>query len=135
MNDYLLLYFLTWFGISGTLLTTTFLLYIAIMHMNKVRDTILYGSGVVRWVCYFLLACGLVSNTLLNWWFLTVTYYELPIGLKFMGWTKLPKLRIETLSTGRIVRHKYESDGLRNMQSLYWCKNWLTPFDIGHCEK
>jgi len=133
--DVFWMYPIIWLGISATLLISTFLLYIAIMHMKKLRDRLLDGSRVVRWVCYFLIATGLISNTMLNWWVLTITYYELPVGLTFKGWNKLPTFRIETMSTFRIVRHKYESDGLRNKQSLFWCRQWLEPFDIAHCEK
>ena len=102
------------------LLVGTFLLYVAIVKMNEVKDTLFAGSLIVRWICFSLLAAGLVFDTLLNWWFLTVTYYEIPR---------------EFLSTARITRHKFNSGGFRYIQSLYWCKNWLTPFDIGHCDK
>ena len=127
------LYILIWAAVSTTLIISTFALYIAIMHMQKLRKQILDGSLVVRWICYFLIALGLLSNTALNWWFLTVTYYEPP----FCVWYKSGKIkfRIETLSTGRIVRHMYESDGLRQDQSIWWCTHWLTPFDIDHCKR
>ena len=129
----ILFYILIWAAVSATLLLSTFLLYIAIMHMQKLRVQLTDGSRIVRWVCYFLISIGLISNTALNWWFLTIMYYELPFGV----WIKKGKLtfRIETMSTGRIVRHKYESHGFRHNQSMWWCKNWLSPFDFDHCDK
>jgi len=127
------LYLLVWAAVSATLLLCTFTLYIAIMYMKKLEVKLLYGAGIVRWVCYLLIAIGLVFNTALNWWFLTIAYYELPFGAYVQN--RQIKFRIETLSTGRIVRHKYESDGFRQIQSLWWCEHWLTPFDIEHCLK
>ena len=129
----ILFYILIWAAVSATLLVSTFLLYIAIMHLQKVRKQIMDGSLVVRWVCYFFVLLGLISNTALNWWFLTIAYYELPFG----AWIKKGKLvfRMETLSTGRIVRHMYESDGLRQKQSIWWCAHWLSPFDFDHCKR
>jgi len=114
------LYPLIWIWVSAVLLLTTFVLYVAIMKMNEVRDTLFSGSVIVRWTCFALLALGLASDTLLNWWFLTITYCELPR---------------EFLSTARIRRHKFKSSGFRQVQSLWWCDNWLTPFDIGHCKE
>ena len=73
----------------------------------------------VRWTCYAIVFVGLVLDTLLNWFFLSVTYLELPH---------------EFLATRRVVRHKYHSRGWRHLQSLWWCKNWLAPFDARHCE-
>ena len=131
VNDYRL-YFLIWLATSATLLPLTFLLYIAIMHMRKERDRLMDGSRLVRWVLYFLIAGGLISNTLLNWIFYSVAYLELPFGVSLRG-GKI-KFRVETMSTGRIVRHKYESSGWRHKQSMWWCQHWLTPFHLTHCE-
>jgi hypothetical protein len=113
------IYLLVWAGVSVSLLIGTFLFYVALMKMRDVQAAIFDGSIVVRYTCWFLLIGGLIFDTLLNWWFLTITYYEIPQ---------------EFLSTARIVRHKKQSNGFRQIQSLYWCKYWLTPFDIHHCD-
>jgi hypothetical protein len=114
------IYFLTWLGISVTLFISTFLFFVAIMKMREMQDTINQLHWSVRWVCYLLLAIGLVLDTALNWILLTVAFYEIPQ---------------EFLSTSRVIRHKFHSGGFRNQIALWFCKNWLTPFDSRHCEE
>lgn len=113
---------LMWVGISFVLFVNTFIFYLAVM---KLRDA--QKSGLLECVHvsvhrlgYAILFVGLVLDTLLNWILLTITFWELPK---------------EFLSTTRIVRHKFRSYGWRHTQSVWWCRNWLTPFDELHCER
>jgi hypothetical protein len=115
-----LIYILDWIGISAFLFVMTFVFFVAIMKMREIQDAIFKLHWLVRWVCYLILFIGLIFDTLLNWVFLTISFVELPH---------------EFLSTSRVIRHKYNSAGWRNAQSMWWCKNWLTPFDERHCEK
>jgi len=111
--------YLIWLAVALALFTLTFIFFVAIMKMREVKDEIFRLHWSVRWLCYGILAVGLVLDTLLNWIVLTVSFYELPQ---------------EFLSTSRVVRHKYNSGGFRQLQANWWCKNWLTPFDSKHCE-
>jgi hypothetical protein len=110
-----------WFWLKGTLFLflTTFLLYIAIMFIKEKQDVLYAGPGIVRWICFFFLFLGLVSDTALNWWSMTVFYLEIPK---------------EFLTTARVVRHLKTGSGWRYTQSVYWCHYWLTPFDPNHCK-
>ena len=118
MINFILL--LTWVGTSVTLFISTFVFFVAIMKMREMQSDINNLHWSVRWVCYLILFIGLILDTALNWIVLTVTFYEFPQ---------------EFLSTARVIRHKYESNGFRQVQAMWFCKNWLTPFDIRHCEK
>ena len=109
-----------WSLISVALFMSTFVCYVAIMKMREIRYEIYKLHWSVRWVCFFILFVGLILDTLLNWVLLTVAFLEPPQ---------------EFLSTARVVRHKYESTGWRQKQAIWWCKNFLTPFDKSHCEK
>ena len=113
------LYFAIWLTTSLTLLVCTYMLYAAIMHMEIKKDELFQKSAIVRWTCYGILFIGLVFDTLLDWIFLTFSYYEFPR---------------EFLSTERIRRHKFNSGGLRKAQSMWWCYHWLIPFDGRHCD-
>jgi hypothetical protein len=118
MINYILL--LSWFGFGLSLLITTFVCFAAIMKMRDIQDDLLRLHWSVRWCCFFILFCGLILDTMLNWVVLTILFYEIPH---------------EFLSTTRIVRHKYESNGLRQTQAMWWCENFLTPFDGNHCKR
>jgi len=116
-----LLVALIWACISAVLFILTFIFYLAIIKLQETNDSGLLDCVhfTVRWIAYAILLFGLILDTLLNWIFLTVTYLEFPR---------------ELLSTARIVRHKYHDNGWRHCQSIWWCKNWLSPFDLHHCD-
>lgn len=111
---------INWILISIGLFISTFVCYVAIMKMREIRHEIYALHWSVRWVCFFILFVGLILDTLLNWVLLTVAFLEPPQ---------------EFLSTARVIRHKYESTGWRQKQAMWWCKQFLTPFDLKHCEK
>lgn len=118
----LLLVAAMWLGISLVLFVNTFIFYLAVM---KLRDAQKSGQlesvhGAVLSLGYTILFIGLVFDTLLNWVLLTITFLELPK---------------EFLCTTRIVRLKFRGESWRKTQAFWWCKNWLTPFDILHCER
>lgn len=117
-----LLVVLTWACISVALFILTFIFYLAIIKLQEANDSGLLDCVhmSVRWIAYSILLVGLILDTLLNWIFLSVTYMEFPR---------------ELLCTARVVRHKYHSEGWRHAQSLWWCRNWLSPFDLRHCDK
>jgi hypothetical protein len=114
------LYVLIWVAISLTLFISTFVFFVALMKMREIQNEIFRLHWSVRWCCFFLLFIGLILDTLLNWIVLSVAFAELPR---------------EFLSTARVIRHKYESTHWRKDMALWFCKNWLVPFDIRHCEK
>lgn len=113
-------YLLIWLVASVTLFVSTFVFFVAIMKMREIKDHIFLLHGSVRWICYLILFIGLILDTLLNWIVLTVAFAELPR---------------EFLSTSRVIRHKYHSTHWRQDQALWWCRNFLSPFDEKHCEK
>lgn len=115
-----LLLVLTWAATSVTLFISTFLFFVALMYMRNIQDTIFMLHWSVRWVCYLLLLIGLVLDTLLNWIVLTIAFIEIPQ---------------ECLSTAHVIRHKYDSTHWRQDMALWFCANWLTPFDANHCNK
>lgn len=115
-----MIYFLIWLGAAVGLFVLTFVCFVAIMKMREVRDEIFRLHWSVRWICYGILFTGLILDTLLNWIVLTVAFLELPR---------------EFLSTSRVIRHKYHSTHWRQDQAYWWCKNFLQPFDVKHCEK
>jgi hypothetical protein len=112
---------LSWACISAVLFVLTFIFYLAIIKLQETNDSGLLDRVhlTVRWLAYSILLVGLILDTLLNWIFLTVTFMEFPR---------------ELLATTRIVRHKYHGKGWRHLQSIWWCKNWLSPFDLDHCD-
>jgi hypothetical protein len=114
------LYPLIWLGVSTTLFIATFIFFAALMKMREIQDTLFTLHWSVRWICFLILAVGLVLDTLLNWIVLTISFAELPR---------------EFLSTSRVIRHKYHSTHWRQDQALWFCKNFLTPFDVKHCEE
>ncbi|OYY45383.1 MAG: hypothetical protein B7Y56_05525 [Gallionellales bacterium 35-53-114] len=113
---------LSWACISAVLFVLTFIFYLAITNLRDTKDAGRFETVhlSVRWTCYAILFAGLILDTLLNWIFLSITYLEFPR---------------EFLSTARVVRHKYHGHGWRRAQSIWWCRNWLSPFDLRHCEK
>jgi hypothetical protein len=107
--------------ISFLLFWLTAVFYVAVMHFKMVRD-----SGVLdtlnwssRAIAYLTLYVGLVLDALLNIIVMTVVFLELPK---------------EILTTSRIRRHKFGSQGLRKRVAIWFCRNYLTPFDKNHCE-
>jgi hypothetical protein len=113
---------LTWAGVSLLLFVNTFIFYLAVMKLREAKKQGLLECVhvSVHSLGYTILFIGLVLDTLLNWVLLTITLWEFPQ---------------EFLSTTRIVRHKFRSQGWRQRQAVWWCKNWLTPFDDLHCER
>jgi hypothetical protein len=111
---------MVWLTTAFYLFVATFVCYVAMMKIREIKDHIFELHWSVRWVCYCILAVGLILDTLLNWIVLTVAFLEFPR---------------EFLSTTRVVRHKYHSTHWRQDQALWWCKHFLTPFDSKHCEK
>ena len=99
----------------------TLTLYISVMVLRDMRDSgeLAKLHWSLTWAAYSLLGVGLMFDMLLN------------IGPMSIAFLELPK---ELLLTGRIRRHKFNSAGWRHKQALWWCKNWLTPFDRKHCE-
>ena len=100
------------------LLVTVFALYVSIMKMREIKETIYTLHWPVRWACYSIVFVGVILNTALNWIFLTVAFVELPH---------------EFLSTDRVIRHLRHSTGWRQKRAKYFCDNWLSPFDPSHC--
>lgn len=113
-------YLLIWLIASVLLFVCTFTCFIAVMKMREIQDHLFLLHWSVRWICYFILFIGLILDTLLNWFVLTITFAELPR---------------EFLSTARVVRHKYYSTHWRQDQAQWWCVNFLQPFDSKHCNK
>jgi len=120
MNIETLILIAVWASTVVFLFISTFVCFVAIMKMREVKDEIFRLHWSVRWVCFFILAVGLVLDTLLNWVLLTVSFLEFPR---------------EFLSTSRVVRHKHNSTHWRKDQALWFCKHFLQPFDERHCEK
>jgi len=122
MTINLLLVATMWLGISLVLFINTFIFYLAVMKLRDAQKSGLLESVHISVLSlgYTILFIGLVFDTLLNWILLTITFWELPK---------------EFLCTTRIVRHKFRGEGWRQTQSFWWCKNWLTPFDVLHCER
>ena len=118
----------------------TFGLFIAIMRLRDMRDSgeLAKLHWSVTWAAYALLNIGLVFDMLLNLVPMSVLFFELPhirFALRFWYWLPYPHpTELELLVTGRVRRHKKHSTGWRNTQALWWCRNWLTPFDRKHCE-
>lgn len=113
-----MIYIVQWLALAAFLFVATFALFVAIVKMREIQDVIFTLHWSVRWVCYLILAVGLVFDTALNWTVLTAVFFELPQ---------------EFLSTARVVRHKHHSTGWRQARALWFCKNWLVPFDPAHC--
>ena len=111
---------LIWLCTSFIIFMITFVCYAAVTHMDKIKNELFRKHWTVRWASFLALAFGLVFDTLLNWYTLSVAFIELPQ---------------EFLSTARVTRHKYDSTHWRQTQARWWCANWLEPFDIGHCNK
>lgn len=114
------LYILIWSGTAVTLFISTFVFFAALMKMREIQDNLFQLHWSVRWVCFLILFVGLIFDTALNWIVLTVLFVELPQ---------------EFLSTSRVIRHKYNSTHWRQDLALWFCAQWLTPFDRSHCER
>lgn len=107
------------FAFSVLWLTAVF--YVAVMHFKQVRD-----SGVLdtlnwtsRAIAYLTLYVGLVLDLLLNIFVMTVVFVEPPK---------------ELLTTSRIRRHKFGQSVWRKRVAIWFCRNFLSPFDAKHCE-
>jgi len=59
------------------LINATWIYFCAIMRLQMVRDA---GQlqGIIRWIAYPNLAIGLVLDTLLNWFIVSILLLELP---------------------------------------------------------
>lgn len=99
----------------------TAVFYTSVMHFRIVRD-----SGVLdtlhwssRGIAYLTLLVGLVLDFLLNVLVMSVVFVELPK---------------ELLTTSRIRRHKFGQSVWRKRVAVFFCNNYLSPFDAKHCE-
>lgn len=113
---------MTYYIITSFLLFwLTAVFYVAVMHFKQVRDTGVLGQ--LNWssqaIAYLTLYVGLVLDILLNVLVITVVLLEFPK---------------ELLTTSRIRRHKFGKDGWRKRLAIWFCRNYLTPFDSKHCE-
>lgn len=107
---------LTYLALSYALISATWLLYVAIMHLRVVRDR--EGLTLPQKIMgYPLLIIGLICDTLLNWIVVSVLLLELPR---------------EALTTARF-RRWYRDTSWRGKQVRWWCRHFLEPFDAGHC--
>lgn len=99
----------------------TALFYVAVMHFKLIKDSPRWAD--LHWstklLGYSMLYPGLVLDMLLNVFVMTVVFIELPQ---------------ELLTTSRVRRHKFNSGGWRYRVSVFFCRNYLTPFDRNHCE-
>lgn len=118
----------------------TFALYIAVMVLRDMRESgeLAELHWSVTWAAYSLLGIGLVFDMLLNIGPFTAIFWELPrvrFALRFWRWIPYPHpTELELLVTGRVRRHKFHSVGWRSRLALWFCRNWLTPFDTRHCK-
>lgn len=112
MIDYILL--------SLGLFIITFLFYLAVMKLRDAKDAgilfTLHWSAI--WIAYGILYVGLFLDVMLNWIVLTVLFFEFPQ---------------EFLSTFRVKRHKNHGFGWRQKMAMWFCANFLSPFDPSHC--
>lgn len=103
-------------ALAYALISGTWLLYVAIMHLRVVRDR--EGLTMPQKVMgYPLLIIGLIFDTLLNWLVVSVLLLSPPR---------------ELLTTTRFRRFKHDR-GWRGRQVRWWCRHFLEPFDAGHC--
>lgn len=112
---------MTYILISLALFYLTAVFYTSVMHFKQVRDngTLDTLHWSVKLIGYATLYIGLVLDTLLNVVVMTLVFVELPK---------------EVLTTSRIRRHKFGAQGWRKRVALFFCRNYLTPFDAKHCE-
>jgi len=95
-------------------------LYISVMRLRDMK-----AAGVLsqlHWSVtatgYALLYIGLIFDFLLNIFVMSFVFLEPPH---------------EALVTARVRRHKFNSTGWRQIVALWFCANFLTPFDGNHC--
>lgn len=104
------------FAVFGYALTVlTWLFYLAIMHLAKVRHQL---HPVAKAHAYGLLAIGLVLDAVLNAVVATVVFSDLPQ---------------EWLLTQRLKRYKTGRPGWRRNAAWWICEHLLNQFDEGHC--
>lgn len=100
----------------------TAVFYTSVMHFKLIRDTQPDVWAAMHWtskvIGYLTLYVGLVLDAVLN---LVLSVFLLD----------LPK---EILTTGKIRRLKFGKEGWRKRVALFFCRNYLTPFDKNHCE-
>jgi len=109
------------------LMGLTWMLYLAIMNLAYNRGKITLPAKIFGVPWFFL---GLLLDFLLNTFIGTIDFRELP------KW-KFPNfLEGETLFSGRVSRHKKESTGRKQIRAIWWCENFLDPFDFKgpHCK-
>jgi hypothetical protein len=106
---------------SLVLFLATASLYISVMKLRELRDSgeLNRAHWSLTVVAYTLLGVGLVCDMLLNWMVFTVVLLELPQ---------------EVLTTARVRRHKFTGTGWRQSVCIWFCTNFLKPFDANHCE-
>jgi hypothetical protein len=96
-------------------------LFISVMKLRDMRNTgeLAKLNWSATWVAYALLYIGLVFDMLLNMVVMTVVFLELPQ---------------ELLTTSRMRRQKFFGSGWRQALAIWFCTNYLKPFDPNHCE-
>ena len=101
----------------------TAVFYTSVMHFKLIKDKEPEVWADMHWsskgIGYLTLWVGLVLDLLLNVLVMTFIFIELPK---------------ELLTTGRVRRHKFGPVGWRRSVALFFCRNYLTPFDKQHCE-
>lgn len=100
----------------------TAVFYTSVMHFKLIKDTQPDVWAAMHWtskvIGYFTLYVGLVLDAGLN---LILSVFLLDF----------PK---EVLTTGKIRRLKFGKEGWRKHVALFFCRNYLIPFDAKHCE-
>jgi hypothetical protein len=104
------------FAVLGYVLAVlTWLFYLAIMHVMKVRHDL---HPVAKAHAYVLMVIGLALDLVLNIVVGTVAFSDLPR---------------EWLLTSRLKRYKMGRDGWRKSFAYWICEHLLNQFDEGHC--
>lgn len=96
-------------------IVTTWLFYVAIMHLIQVRDRL---HPIAKIHAYVLAGIGVTLNAILNIVVATVLFADLP---REPGLTK------------RLKRYKKGPEGWRKKVAVWICEHALDQFDSGHC--
>lgn len=96
-------------------------LFISVMKLRSMRDSgeLAKLHWSVTWVAYSLLYIGLVFDSILNAIPMTIVFLEFPH---------------EWVTTARMRRQKFFGTGWRQARAIWFCTNYLKPFDPNHCE-
>ena len=94
----------------------TWLLYMTLMHLRRVRDRL---SRPVQWIAWPAVALGVVCDVLLNLLVASVLFIDPPR---------------ELLLTARLKRYQKKPGTWRAQLARWVCHHLLNPFDEGgHC--